>query len=44
MSPGMRSTLRGFLATPQLTSASAFERARSTLGLVVHSPEFAVQR
>lgn len=44
MSPGMRTTLRNFLATPQLTSATALERARSTLGLVVHSPEFAVQR
>lgn len=44
MSPGMRATLRNFLATPQLTSATAFERARSTLGLVVHSPEFAIQR
>jgi uncharacterized protein (DUF1800 family) len=44
MSSGMRATLRNFLATPQLTSASAFERARSTLGLVVHSPEFAIQR
>jgi uncharacterized protein (DUF1800 family) len=44
MSPAMRATLRAFLATPQLTSASAFERARSTLGLVVQSPEFAIQR
>jgi uncharacterized protein (DUF1800 family) len=44
MSAGMRAALRSFLATPQLTSASAFERARSTLGLAVHSPEFAIQR
>lgn len=44
MSSGLRSTLRNFLSTPQLTSAPAFERARSTLGLVVHSPEFAIQR
>lgn len=44
MSAAMRTTLRNFLATPQLTNASAFERARSTLGLVVHSPEFAIQR
>jgi uncharacterized protein (DUF1800 family) len=44
MSPTLRTTLRSFLATPQLTSASALERARSTLGLVLHSPEFAIQR
>lgn len=44
MSNRMRSTLLSFLASTPMQSASAFERARSTLLVVAHSPEFAIQR